>query len=76
MSPNDAIIEYVALISYILFSLTLLIEIRDLRFICYPRTCSGECEPIDPLNFASGGKYEYCRAYEYQQRLCNVGNMS
>jgi len=38
------------------------------RFICYPRTCSGECEPLKAENFnAPGGKYQYCRAFEWVQ---------
>jgi len=60
------------------------VEIRDMRFICYPRSCSGECEPLRPENFiprkgdgsgsAEGGKesanvkYQHCRAFEYRQR--------
>lgn len=66
--PKDAFTEYVMLTTYLLFQLTHLIDIRDIRFICYPRTCSGECEPLRPANFAVGGKYEHCRAYELRQR--------
>ncbi|KHJ82110.1 hypothetical protein OESDEN_18198, partial [Oesophagostomum dentatum] len=64
-----AIMEYVMLGSYGVFHLTSLIDIRHLTFLCYPRTCSGECEPLDPRNFGKDAKYEHCRAYEYQQRL-------
>ncbi|KAI6240042.1 hypothetical protein M3Y99_00488300 [Aphelenchoides fujianensis] len=65
---KDAITEYIALGSYLIFHLTQLIDIRDIRFICYPRTCSGECEPLRPENFKPGGKYEHCRAFELRQR--------
>lgn len=68
VSEKDAFTEYIALGSYLIFHLTQLIDIRDIRFICYPRTSSGECEPLKPENFQSGGKYEHCRAYELRQR--------
>ncbi|KAL6727037.1 hypothetical protein Aduo_008952 [Ancylostoma duodenale] len=63
-----AIMEYVMIASYGAFHLTSLIDIRHITFLCYPRTCSGECEPLEPENFAKGAKFEHCRAYEYQQR--------
>lgn len=68
VSERDAFTEYIALGSYLVFNLTHLIDIRDVRFICYPRTCSGECEPLKPENFKPGGKYEHCRAFELRQR--------
>ncbi|CAI4230548.1 unnamed protein product [Auanema sp. JU1783] len=64
----QALTEYVMIASYGLFHLTTLIDIRDVSFMCYPRTCSGECEPLHPDNFQKGGKFEHCRAYEYNQR--------
>ncbi|KHJ77411.1 hypothetical protein OESDEN_22969 [Oesophagostomum dentatum] len=64
-----AIMEYVMIASYGAFHMSSLIDIRHVSFMCYPRTCSGECEPLDPANFAKGSKFEYCRAFEYQQRL-------
>ncbi|ETN83750.1 hypothetical protein RB195_010270 [Necator americanus] len=64
-----ALMEYVMIASYGAFHFTSLIDIRNVTFLCYPRTCSGECEPLDPENFKKGEKYEHCRAYEYQQRL-------
>lgn len=33
-----------------------------------PADVLGECEPLDPQNFARGAKFEHCRAFEYQQR--------
>ncbi|CAJ0597683.1 unnamed protein product [Cylicocyclus nassatus] len=63
-----AVFEYTMIISYGVFHMTSLIDIRHITFLCYPRTCSGECEPLDPQNFKKGAKYEHCRAYEYQQR--------
>ncbi|KAK5980822.1 hypothetical protein GCK32_011683 [Trichostrongylus colubriformis] len=63
-----AIMEYVMIASYGAFHLSSLIDIRHISFLCYPRTCSGECEPLDPKNFEKGSKFEYCRAFEYQQR--------
>ncbi|XGW18039.1 hypothetical protein V3C99_002554 [Haemonchus contortus] len=63
-----AIMEYAIIVAYAIFQLTSLIDIRHITLVCYPRTCSGECEPLDPQNFAPGGKFEYCRAFEYQQR--------
>ncbi|KAI6215459.1 hypothetical protein M3Y94_00387300 [Aphelenchoides besseyi] len=68
VSQKDAVTEYIALGSYFIFHLTQLIDIRDIRFICYPRTCSGECEPLKPENFQPNGKYEHCRAFELRQR--------
>ncbi|VDM78966.1 unnamed protein product [Strongylus vulgaris] len=63
-----AFMEYVMITAYGAFHMTSLIDIRHISFMCYPRTCSGECEPLDPANFAKGSKFEHCRAYEYQQR--------
>ena len=60
--------EYLALLSYLFYHLTHLIDIRDIRFICYPRTCSGECEPLQPENFKPNNKYEFCRSFELRQR--------
>uniref|UniRef100_A0A0N5A270 Post-GPI attachment to proteins factor 3 n=1 Tax=Parastrongyloides trichosuri TaxID=131310 RepID=A0A0N5A270_PARTI len=60
--------EYIALTAYIIYHFSHVTEIRNLRFICYPRTSSGECEPIREENFAKGGKYEYCRSFELRQR--------
>uniref|UniRef100_A0A914XTD2 Uncharacterized protein n=1 Tax=Panagrolaimus superbus TaxID=310955 RepID=A0A914XTD2_9BILA len=65
---GQAIIEYIVISSYLIFHLTHLIDIRNIRFLCYPRTCSGECEPLKPENFQSGHKYECCRSYELRQR--------
>ncbi|KAI1709659.1 hypothetical protein DdX_11047 [Ditylenchus destructor] len=45
-SKPEAVTEYIAILSYLCFNLTHLIEMRDMRFICYPKTCSGECEPL------------------------------
>ncbi|KJH46974.1 hypothetical protein DICVIV_06950 [Dictyocaulus viviparus] len=64
----NAYTEYVMIIAYFFFHLTSLIDIRNIAFICYPRTCSGECEPLDPKNFVKHAKFEHCRAFEYQQR--------
>jgi hypothetical protein len=66
--PSDALTEYAAIVAYAVFHLAQLVDIRDIRFICYPRTCGGECEPLRPSNFSAGGKYEHCRAYELVQR--------
>ncbi|VDO07127.1 unnamed protein product [Haemonchus placei] len=63
-----AIMEYVMIAAYSAFHLSSLIDIRHISFLCYPRTCSGECEPLDPKNFEKGAKFEHCRAFEYQQR--------
>jgi hypothetical protein len=68
VNSRDAFAEYLALTSYFMFTLTQLIDIRDARAICYPRSSSGECEPLNPENFKVGGKYEHCRAYELRQR--------
>ncbi|VDK56556.1 unnamed protein product [Anisakis simplex] len=38
------------------------------RFVCYPRTASGECEPVKPSNFGIGGPFEHCRSWELAQR--------
>ncbi|GMR42840.1 hypothetical protein PMAYCL1PPCAC_13035 [Pristionchus mayeri] len=62
-----AVMEYILLLSYALFHLSWLIDIRHLVFLCYPRSCSGECEPLDPLNFVRGAKNEHCRAFEERQ---------
>ncbi|KAL3094606.1 hypothetical protein niasHT_023920 [Heterodera trifolii] len=66
--PGEAITEYIALIAYAIFSLLQLVDIRYVRFICYPRTSSGECEPLRPENFEPGAKFEHCRAFEWIQR--------
>nr|CDJ92179.1 Protein F36H9.5 [Haemonchus contortus] len=63
-----AVMEYVMIAAYSAFHLSSLIDIRHISFLCYPRTCSGECEPLDPKNFEKGAKFEHCRAFEYQQR--------
>lgn len=63
-----AAMECMMIVAYAAFHLTSLIDIRHITFLCYPRTCSGECEPLDPQNFARGAKFEHCRAFEYQQR--------
>ncbi|CAD5222420.1 unnamed protein product [Bursaphelenchus xylophilus] len=68
VSPRDALNEYFCWGAYFIFHMTNLIDVRDLRFICYPRTCAGECEPLRPENFRKGAKYEHCRAYELRQR--------
>ena len=58
-----------AILSYGVFSLLQLVDMRNIRFICYPRSCSGECEPLRPENFrVPGGKFEHCRAFEWAQR--------
>ncbi|CAL2037109.1 hypothetical protein CAEBREN_00100 [Caenorhabditis brenneri] len=63
-----ALMEYAIIIAYATFHLSFLIDIRNISFICFPRSASGECEPIDPINFKKGAKYEHCRAFEYNQR--------
>ncbi|CAD6188143.1 unnamed protein product [Caenorhabditis auriculariae] len=63
-----AMIEYAMIVAYGVFHLTSLIDVRQTSFICYPRTCGGECEPLDPRNFAKGAKFEHCRAFEFNQR--------
>uniref|UniRef100_A0A1I7T954 Post-GPI attachment to proteins factor 2-like n=1 Tax=Caenorhabditis tropicalis TaxID=1561998 RepID=A0A1I7T954_9PELO len=63
-----ALMEYVIIAAYAIFHLSFLIDIRNISFICFPRSASGECEPIDPTNFKKGAKYEHCRAFEYNQR--------
>lgn len=68
VSPREAATEYVALLAYLLFNLTNLLDIRHQRFVCFPRTCAGECEPLRPENFGPGQKYEHCRAFELRQR--------
>ncbi|KAK6046978.1 hypothetical protein COOONC_15517 [Cooperia oncophora] len=68
VSRAYAVMEYVIVTVYTIFQMTALIDIRHITFICYPRTCSGECEPLDPKNFVKGAKFEHCRAFEYQQR--------
>uniref|UniRef100_A0A1I7Y518 G_PROTEIN_RECEP_F1_2 domain-containing protein n=1 Tax=Steinernema glaseri TaxID=37863 RepID=A0A1I7Y518_9BILA len=64
----EALNEYFMFLAYLLFHSSKLIDIRSVRFICFPRTCSGECEPVVPANFAKGGKFEHCRSYELRQR--------
>ncbi|ULT87639.1 hypothetical protein L3Y34_007062 [Caenorhabditis briggsae] len=67
-----AIMEYSLFLAYITFHLLALKDLQGLQFICYPRSCSGECEPLDPQNYEKGEKYEHCRAYEHNQwRLKN-----
>ncbi|GMS89840.1 hypothetical protein PENTCL1PPCAC_12015, partial [Pristionchus entomophagus] len=68
-----ALIEYVLFVSYALFHLSWLIDIRDIVFLCYPRSCSGECELLDPLNFVRGAKHEHCRAFEEGQWMRRRG---
>ncbi|KAF8358945.1 hypothetical protein PRIPAC_93940 [Pristionchus pacificus] len=70
-----AVLEYILVVSYALFHLSWLIDIRDLHFLCYPRSCSGECEPLEPTNYVRGAKYEHCRAFEERQwqRRMRVG---
>ncbi|CAI2347952.1 unnamed protein product [Caenorhabditis sp. 36 PRJEB53466] len=63
-----AMMEYSIIVAYALFHLTFLVDIRHVSFVCFPRSSSGECEPIDPLNYRKGAKYEHCRAFEYNQR--------
>uniref|UniRef100_A0A7E4VVQ8 Transmembrane protein n=1 Tax=Panagrellus redivivus TaxID=6233 RepID=A0A7E4VVQ8_PANRE len=65
---GQAILEYIMVAAYLIFHLSSLVDIRFIRFICYPRTCSGECEPLKPENFSKNGKYEFCRSYELRQR--------
>ncbi|CCD70644.1 uncharacterized protein CELE_F36H9.5 [Caenorhabditis elegans] len=68
-----AIMEYSLFLAYITFHLLSLLDLHHLQFICYPRSCSGECEPLAPVNFEKGEKYEHCRAFEYNQwRLKNT----
>lgn len=38
------------------------INFQCFRFLMYPRTCSGECEPVYPENFRKNGKFKYCRS--------------
>uniref|UniRef100_A0A914HTG1 CWH43-like N-terminal domain-containing protein n=1 Tax=Globodera rostochiensis TaxID=31243 RepID=A0A914HTG1_GLORO len=66
--PGEAMTEYIAIVAYAVFSLLQLVDIRNVRFICYPRSCSGECEPLRPDNFQPGAKFEHCRAFEWIQR--------
>ncbi|CAB3397511.1 unnamed protein product [Caenorhabditis bovis] len=71
--PRDfAFLEYSLIFAYLIFYLTCLDDLKHLQFICYPRTSSGECEPLDPANFEVGAKYEHCRAYEFNQRRINA----
>ncbi|CAJ0941471.1 unnamed protein product, partial [Mesorhabditis belari] len=63
-----AYMEYACVVSYLLFHLSQWLDIRQMNFLVYPRTCSGECEPLDPKNFEKGARYEYCRSWEYRQR--------
>uniref|UniRef100_A0A0K0G0G6 Acyl_transf_3 domain-containing protein n=1 Tax=Strongyloides venezuelensis TaxID=75913 RepID=A0A0K0G0G6_STRVS len=63
-----AVSEYIAIGGYVLYHFSHVTEIRNIRFICFPRTSSGECEPICSENFSKGGKYEYCRSFELRQR--------
>uniref|UniRef100_A0A8R1DNI5 CWH43-like N-terminal domain-containing protein n=2 Tax=Caenorhabditis japonica TaxID=281687 RepID=A0A8R1DNI5_CAEJA len=63
-----AMMEYAIIVAYALFHLSFLIDLRHVSFICFPRSSSGECEPIDPENYRKGGRYEHCRAFEYNQR--------
>ncbi|CAI5444993.1 unnamed protein product [Caenorhabditis angaria] len=63
-----AYMEYTIILSYAIFHLSTLIDLRHISFICYPRSSSGECEPLDPKNFEIGAKYQHCRAFEFNQR--------
>uniref|UniRef100_A0AC35TP50 Post-GPI attachment to proteins factor 2-like n=1 Tax=Rhabditophanes sp. KR3021 TaxID=114890 RepID=A0AC35TP50_9BILA len=67
--------EYMVFIAYITYHASHITEIRHVRFQCYPRTSSGECEPIRQENFAKDGRYAHCRSYELRQRqLKNINN--
>jgi len=67
VTPGEAVTEYLAIGAYALFALAQLVDIRDVRFICFPRTCSGECETLRPNNFVPGAKFTHCRAFEHAQ---------
>ncbi|CAI2355220.1 unnamed protein product [Caenorhabditis sp. 36 PRJEB53466] len=68
IARDFALMEYSLLTAYLIFHLMALRDLSGLQFICYPRSCSGECEPLKPENYEKGGKYEHCRAFEYNQR--------
>uniref|UniRef100_A0A0M3I143 CWH43-like N-terminal domain-containing protein n=1 Tax=Ascaris lumbricoides TaxID=6252 RepID=A0A0M3I143_ASCLU len=70
--PFQAICEYITFICNGAFHLTTLIDNRYARLICYPRTASGECEPLKPANFKEGGSFEYCRSWELAQRQAQL----
>ncbi|VDN03563.1 unnamed protein product, partial [Thelazia callipaeda] len=69
----QALFEYALIVSNAAFHLTAIIDTRNLRFLLYPRTCSGECEPLSPRNFQKGGKFEHCRSEHHldKKRLKN-----
>ncbi|CAG9531211.1 unnamed protein product [Cercopithifilaria johnstoni] len=72
--PYYALCEYILIISNALFHLTLISDTRNMRFLMYPRTCSGECEPINPENFQKGGKFEYCRSQYHINKKRQISN--
>ncbi|EFO15947.2 hypothetical protein LOAG_12563 [Loa loa] len=73
--PYQALCEYILIISNASFHLTMITDTRNLRFLIYPRTCSGECEPINPENFRKGGKFEHCRSqYHINKKRLMIGD--
>ncbi|CAD5232620.1 unnamed protein product [Bursaphelenchus xylophilus] len=58
---GQAMSEYLTFISYFVFNLCLLFDIRDLRGLVYPRSVAGECEMVVPKNFKKGERYDRCR---------------
>ncbi|VDM13120.1 unnamed protein product [Wuchereria bancrofti] len=73
--PYQALCEYILIISNALFHLTMITDTRNFRFLIYPRTCSGECEPVNPENFRKGGKFEHCRSQYHLNKKKLMDNM-
>uniref|UniRef100_A0A1I8EG14 CWH43-like N-terminal domain-containing protein n=1 Tax=Wuchereria bancrofti TaxID=6293 RepID=A0A1I8EG14_WUCBA len=73
--PYQALCEYILIISNALFHLTMITDTRNFRFLIYPRTCSGECEPVNPENFRKGGKFEHCRSKYHLNKKKLMDNM-
>uniref|UniRef100_A0A0R3RN77 G_PROTEIN_RECEP_F1_2 domain-containing protein n=1 Tax=Elaeophora elaphi TaxID=1147741 RepID=A0A0R3RN77_9BILA len=72
--PYHALCEYILIVSNASFHLTMIMDTRNLRFFMYPRTCSGECEPINPEKFQKGGKFEHCRSQYHINKKWLMGN--
>uniref|UniRef100_A0A0N5AF00 Frag1/DRAM/Sfk1 n=1 Tax=Syphacia muris TaxID=451379 RepID=A0A0N5AF00_9BILA len=64
----SALCEYVVFIAVTVFHTTALIDNRDLRIVCYPRTASGECEPLHPPNYESDDNSRYLGTWGLNQR--------
>ncbi|KAM3724806.1 Uncharacterized protein ACO02O_07922 [Dirofilaria immitis] len=71
----QALFEYILIISNALFHLTTITDTRNISFLIYPRTCSGECEPMNPENFQKGGKFEYCRSQYHINKKRSIDHM-